>query len=185
MPNIPYISPETYEPKQLIDDVVARRGCLLNLDKILLHSPVLAAGWGTFMGTIRTGLTIDHKLRELAICAVGVLNHAGYEVHHHLPILRAAGGTVDQIAALLALDSSPALDVFSEEEQAILQLATEMTRNVQVKPETMERLRRCAFTERQLVELVATVAAYNMGCRVIVAAGLEIEEDVHERIALT
>ena len=46
MANIPYKSTENYEPKAVLDAIAARRGAggLMNLDRMLLHSPPFAEG---------------------------------------------------------------------------------------------------------------------------------------------
>src|SRR6185436_9510962 len=98
MPNIPYKSTDGYEPKALLDAILARRkGNLLNLDRMLLHSPPLAEGWNFFMGNVRSKLALNGKLRELAICAVALLNGADYEFHHHMPVWMEEGARADQV----------------------------------------------------------------------------------------
>src|SRR5437879_4042289 len=88
------------EPRALVEAIRARRGgTLLNLDRMLLHSPVLAEGWNGLLRAVRTELEIPAKLRELAICVVAVLNGADYEYHHHSPLFLEAGGTAAQLHA--------------------------------------------------------------------------------------
>src|SRR5262249_11469009 len=89
-------------PKELVDAIRSRRpgGRLLNLDRILLHSPAYAKGWNTLFAQIRGQLTLPAKLRETAIMAVGALNQADYEwVQHESEYLK-AGGTQAQLTAL-------------------------------------------------------------------------------------
>jgi len=46
MPHVPYLPADLAEPKDIVDSVRARRGGhLTHLDRMLLHSPQLAAGW--------------------------------------------------------------------------------------------------------------------------------------------
>src|SRR6266850_3523491 len=83
---IPY-RPEGDEagPKELVDAIRARRkgGKLLNLDRMLLNSPTFAKGWNGMFAAIRNQLSLNPKLRELAIMAIGVLNKADYEWAQH------------------------------------------------------------------------------------------------------
>ena len=77
MPVVPYKPIDVQEPHKLVNAIRARRGgTLLNLDRMLLHSPVFATGWNNFLGTVRNDLKIPSKLRELAICTVAILNGA-------------------------------------------------------------------------------------------------------------
>ena len=68
-------------PEDLVNAIRARRpgGKLLNLDRMLLHSPAFARAWNTMFGAIRSQLALSPKLRELAIMAIGVINKADYE----------------------------------------------------------------------------------------------------------
>jgi alkylhydroperoxidase family enzyme len=98
MPRIPYQPADLAEPKEIVSAIRTRRGGeLLNLDRMLLHSPAFAKGWNAFLGQVRTGLELSPKLRELAMCVVAVLNGAEYEFLHHAPEFIKAGGTVEQV----------------------------------------------------------------------------------------
>ncbi len=176
MPRIPYLPVDLAEPREIVDAVRARRGgTLLNLDRLLLYSPELAAGWNGYLGAVRTRLALSPKLRELAMCVVAVLNGAEYEFVHHAPVLLEAGGTQAQVDALrdpgrAAADTA----LFDETERAALAVAIAMTRTVSVDDAAFEALR-ARLPERELVEFVATVAAYNMVSRFLVAFQVEPE----------
>ncbi|HET9035955.1 MAG TPA: carboxymuconolactone decarboxylase family protein [Myxococcaceae bacterium] len=164
-------------PAEVVGPIRARRpeGKLLNLDRMLLHSPSFAQAWNTMFGTIRQKLAVPARLRELAIMSIGVLNHADYEWFQHEGEFLKAGGTKEQLAALknpsAALKDSKHFD---EAELATLALTSEMTHNIQVKPATMKRIR-AVLPDDQVVELIGTIAGYNMVSRFAVATGLEPE----------
>jgi alkylhydroperoxidase family enzyme len=181
MPKIPYASLSGNEPKDvqdLIDAIRARRGGkALNLDRVLVHSPPFADGWNTFFRKLRNELSLDAKLRELAICAVGVLNGADYELHHHIPEFHKAGGTPDQITALYAIDDAAKdADVFNAAERAIIRLSIEMTRDISATPETLEAVKALLPGTQQVMEAIGVIAAYNMVSRILLTAGVELEE---------
>lgn len=173
---IPYADVDA-APKELVDAIRARRadGALLNLDRMLLHSPGLARGWNGMFGAIRGQLALPARLRELAIVAVGVLNGADYERLQHEPELLKAGGTAAQLAAVRRLRRTrPDPRLFDAAERAALALAVEMTRRVKVRPATVRRLR-ALLPDAQVVELAGTIAGYNMVSRFVVATGLALE----------
>lgn len=90
---VPYLPEDLKYPEQLVQDIRERRGgILLNLDRILLYNDKLALGWNTYFGALRSGLSLEPKTRELAICYVGLLNNAEYEVHQHRSEYVKAGG---------------------------------------------------------------------------------------------
>ena len=91
-------------------------------------------------------------------------------------MLLAAGGTEAQVEALRDVDAAgDRADLFDRGELATLRLAVEMTRSVRVADATFDEARAALADDARLVELVATIAAYNMVSRVIVALGIEPE----------
>ena len=174
MPRIPYRDADDPEIGDLLDSIKARRkGKLINLDRMLLHSPPFARGWNALLGAVRRDLEIAPRVRELAICAVARLNRAEYEWRQHAPEFLAAGGPQRQLDALRDVErAAPDTELFDEAERAALQLTLEMTRSVEVSEATLARAR-ASFGERQLTELVGTIATYNMVSRFLVALGVD------------
>jgi alkylhydroperoxidase family enzyme len=176
MSRIPYVPIDIAEPAELVAAIRKRRGgTLLNLDRMLLHSPGLAGGWNAFLGAVRTGLTLDPKLREIAMCVVAVINGAEYEFIQHAPVFIRAGGTQAQVDAMrdpdLAMRDAA---LFDAGERAAIALTAEMTRNVRVHDATFAAVR-AQLSEQQTVELVGVIATYNMVSRFLVALGVEPE----------
>ena len=174
---IPYVPDAQAGPPELVDAIRARRagGKLLNLDRMLLHSPAYAKGWNAMFGAIRNQLSVPARLRELAIMAIGVLNHADYEWAQHEGEYLKAGGTQAQLARLKQMPAAlKDAALFDEAERATLALTSEMTRDVVVSKQTMRRIR-AVLPDAQVVELVGTIAGYNMVSRFVVATGVQLE----------
>jgi alkylhydroperoxidase family enzyme len=176
---IPYLPDDDRAgPPDLLESIRARRpnGKLLNLDRMLLHSPNFATGWNTMFGTIRNKLSLDGRLRETAIMSIGVLNKADYEWIQHEPEYLKAGGTKEQLAALKQDIAGAEKDgkLFTEPERAVLALTREMTKNIEVSPATLKRVR-SVLNDQQTIELIGTISGYNMVSRFAVATGLEVE----------
>ncbi len=164
-------------PPDVVGPIRARRpgGRLLNLDRMLLHSPAFAQGWNSMFAAIRGKLALPAKLRELAIMSIGVLNRAEYEWFQHEGEFLKAGGTKEQLAALRnAKTALTDTRHFDEAERATLALTSEMTKDIQVKPATMKRIR-AVLPDDQVVELIGTISGYNLVSRFVVATGLEPE----------
>ncbi len=177
MSRVPYVAAEPIAGEsELVTSIRARRGGkLLNLDRMLLNSPAFARGWNGHLGAVRKDLALDPKLRELAVCAVAVLNDAEYEFEQHEPEWRNAGASGAQVVALRKLVSGAIPAGFDAVESAVLQLTVEMTRSVKVSDGTFERARALLGDERLLVELVGVVATYNMVSRFLVALAVDLE----------
>jgi len=164
-------------PKEVVDAIRARRagGKLLNLDRMLLHSPAFARGWNGLFGAVRGQLAVPARLRELVIMAIGSLNRAEYEWAQHEGEFLKAGGTHAQLAALRDVPVAVTNDkLFDDAERATLALTLEMTRAIQVSETTMKRIR-AKLPVDQVVELIGTIASYNMVSRFVVATGVELE----------
>jgi len=176
---IAYLSDEQVGPPDLVTAIKSRRsgGKLLNLDRILLHSPNFTKGWNGMFGAIRNQLSLPGKLRELAIMQIGVLNKSEYEWGQHEGEFLKAGGTREQLDALRAGAAASGGDpkLFDESERATLALTREMTRKIEVSDATMKRVR-SLLPDAQVVELVGTIAGYNMVSRFVVATGVEMED---------
>lgn len=174
---IPLIPEDTEQPSELVAAIRARRkGKLLKLDRMLLHSPPLAEGWNVYLGKVREELQVPIMLRELAMCVVAVLNDARYEYEHHAPLYVSAGGSIEQAQAIRNV-AEPGFNkqLFPELDQAVIELAREMTLQVNVRDTLKEQLLALIGT-RQTVELVGVVATYNMVSRFLVALGITNEE---------
>jgi alkylhydroperoxidase family enzyme len=176
-PRIELRPDEMLAPADVVTSIRTRRGGqLLNLDRMLLTSPNYAVGWNTFLGAVRTGLGLNARLRELAICAVAVLNRADYELVQHAPEFLACGGTQAQLDALQDYDRA-LLDTacFDEAELATLALTREMTCQVQVPVACFSRLQQALPNQQHQVEMVGVIAAYNMVSRFLEALQVPAE----------
>ena len=176
MPRIPYQPADLALPADIVDSIRRRRGGrLLNLDRMLLHSPSFARGWNAFLGEVRGGLELPPKLRELAMCVVAVLNGAEYEFHHHAPEFIRAGGSQAQVVAMRKPEAAGSSAAFDAAERAVIRLTIDMTRNVAVGETTFAEVRASLRSDRLVVELVGVIATYNMVSRFLVALGIEPE----------
>ena len=149
-----------------------RRGELLNIYKLLLHAPRLAATWFEHFNAVRWQTQIEGRLRELLIIRVALLNRSEYVIRQHLPRLAQAEGLSAQECDALAEWKASAS--FDERERAALAFADEMTRSGEVSDATFGDVRR-HFGERQVVELAVLVATYNMHNRVFAALKIDLE----------
>ncbi|KAH7131215.1 AhpD-like protein [Dactylonectria macrodidyma] len=174
---VPYISnpPLVASPEEeaIVAAIAARRypRPLQPLDLALLHSPAIANGWNTFVGAVRQQTSLPDDLRELAICRIAAVNRAWYEWMHHAPLAIKAGVSskaMEKIKVDTSLLRSAHAGAFSDRQWAVAVVTDEMTRNVQVADETFAWLK-SLFADKEVVEIVATVACYNCVSRFLVA----------------
>jgi alkylhydroperoxidase family enzyme len=155
----------TPEAAPLVERIVAERGELLHLYQMLLHSPPLAEGWLTFFTAVRHKLDLPGDLRELVIMRIAHLNGAPYEAEQHRPIALREGLRAEQLDALADWEGSPA---FTPAQRRVLRLTDAITRDIHFDDALVQEVRD-DLGERQTVELVATVAGYNLVSRFLEA----------------
>jgi alkylhydroperoxidase family enzyme len=150
----------------------ARRGRLINVYRLLLHSPALAEAWFGLNNAVRWKTQLDGRLRELVIIRVGSLCRAPYILRQHIPKLALAEGL--QPAEWEALSSWRESSLFNERERAALAYADVLTETTAASDATVSGLKPF-FDERQIVELTVLIGAYNMHARVLNALDLDLE----------
>ena len=174
MARVSYV--EEKDHPELVDLIgkirAGRRGALINVYKLLLHSPSLAAIWLEFVSAARFKVDLEGRLREIVIVRVAHLNCTAYVFKQHVPQLSAPEGLSDAECEALA-DWRKATS-FSPRERAALAYTDAMTRDVAVPDDVFEALR-AHFDERQIVELSVLIGLYNMHTRVFTALGIDPE----------
>ncbi len=199
MARIPYADCTSDAVRPLADRIAAERGSVLHLYQMLLHSPPFAEGWLKYLTAVRHQSSLSGALRELIIMRVALLNNAPYEADQHAPIaLReliimrvallnnapyeadqhapiALAEGVDQ-AKLDALAQWQDCDRFDERERAVLAYTDAMTRHVQV-PDAVFAAVSALHDPKDLVEITATIAAYNMVSRFLEALQIHSHDE--------
>lgn len=163
---VPLVQPGTRpELAEIEGRILEERGRISLLYQVLLNSEPIAAGWERMLTAVRNQTGVPADLRELMILRVAVLNGAEFEFDAHIPHAQRAGISAAKIAA----SREPTLSTeFSALETLVLELTDAMTRDIVVPDALMDRLRD-HFDPKGIVEVVATVAAYNMVSRLLVA----------------
>jgi AhpD family alkylhydroperoxidase len=171
---IPYADPARPESRALAERITRERGQLLHLYAMLLHSTPVAEGWLRFLTAIRHECALPGALREMVIMRIAHVNGAPYEAAQHAPIALREGLTEAQVEALTDWHSSP---LFDDTQRAVLAYCDAMSREIRVPAETFAAIR-SIFGERELVELTATIGAYNMVSRFLEALQIDHHDDL-------
>ena len=145
---------------------------LLNLFKVLGHSPYIGLNWHRLGNSILTGEELPPRLREIAILRVGSLTKSDYEFTQHTNIGLSAGLTQEQIQAIHDWQSSP---LFNEQERAVLAYVDEVERDIKVSDNTFTALKGF-LSEHAIVELTVVIGYYGMVCRFLIALYVELED---------
>lgn len=150
----------------------ARGGRLINVYRLMLHSPMLANAWFEFNQAVRYSTEIDGQSREIAVIRVAILNNVEYVQRAHGPAYALKEGlTPEQVAAIA--DWQPST-LFNEQQRALLAYTDAMTKNIDVSDDIFAAIRGY-FNERQTVELTMLIGTYNMFTRVLQALKIDPE----------
>ena len=174
MARVSYVDEQSHpELAELIGKIRAgRRGSLINVYRLLLHTPSLAAIWLDFVSAARFKTALDGRLREMVIVRVAHLNRTAYVFKQHVPQLSVPEGLSDaESEALADWRNAPS---FSPRERAALAYTDAMTLDIAESDDVFDALR-SHFDERQIVELSVLVGLYNMHTRVFTALGIDLE----------
>jgi alkylhydroperoxidase family enzyme len=145
---------------------------VINVYRLLLHSPPLAETWFAHNNAVRWSTELDGRLREMVIVRIGYVTGVQYVVKQHVPKLALAEGlTLEECQALKDWEASV---LFGGRDRATLAFADAMTRDIRV-PENVFGALPGYFNSRQIVELAVLIGTYAMHTRVMQA--LEIDPE--------
>ncbi len=167
--------PDDRDPQfaELIAQIRAQRGGrLANLYRMLLKSPPVAEGWLHLLTNVRQKCDLPGQFRELAILRVAILNGADYEYRAHVPHALKGGVSQAQVEALPHWQESR---LFDRRQTAVLAYTDAMTKEVHVPDHIFNPLRQ-HFNEREIMELTATIATYNLVSRFLEALQIDPEK---------
>jgi 4-carboxymuconolactone decarboxylase len=173
---------EEHDHPELADQIGklkgGRGGRLLNVYKLLLNSPTLAATWFDHVSAVRWQTQLDGQTRELAIIRIGILNRVAYVLAQHVPAYALQEGLTQEQCDALADWSASSL--FDAKQRAVLAYTDAMTLQIQVPDDVFNGLKP-HFTDQQIVELSVLIGTYNMHTRVLQALEIPLESTAPAR----
>ena len=138
------------------------------------NHPVLAHAYFTFNGHILYTSSIDARQRELVILRVAALRHSEYEWAQHVHLGRQAGLVDTEIERVI---EGPAAAGWSPFEAALLAATDQLIADARIGDETWSALAD-VYDERQLMDLVFTVGAYETLAMAFCTFGVQMDADL-------
>ena len=166
-------SPELQEFYRRIERTSGGLG-VLNVFKVMAHTPELMRSWWDMMMVALTGLSLDARLRELAILRLFQVLRCEYGFAHHVRLAKRIGLTPEEIEALADYESARA---FSEVERLVLRYTDSVT---DLEPDAPDLARELLahLSERDLVELTFCIANWNLMARLLKPLSVELEPPI-------
>ena len=171
-------TPATDELREFYERIERTSGGLgvLNVFKVMAHSPQLMQSWWGMMAVLLARLELDPRLRELAILRLFQVKRTAYGFAHHVRIGKQVGITDEQIAAL---DGYAESGLFSEVDKLVLEYTDSVTTLDDASPRIATALRE-HLSEQELVELTFCIANWNMMAHLLPPLEVELEEPAQE-----
>lgn len=167
--------PDSEELRELYERLSANPMGILNIFRVMAYNPKLLRNWLRMATPLLTGgLSLEPRLREIAILRVAQNVHSDYEFGQHIPIARAAGLADEEIAALKEYESGEA---FSELERALIRYVDAVQHFDANAPDHARELKRW-LSDRELMELSFVIGHWTMVACVLVPLEVELDEHV-------
>ena len=173
MARISYIEEKDHpELSAEIAKIKGGRGALINIYKLLLHSPKVCMTWFEYIGAIRWGTKLSPRLREIAIVRIAQAAKYAYALQQHVPTIAVPDGvTLEECEALKDWRGSK---FFSEAERTALAYVDAVREGAGVSDDIFEAVRK-QYSEREVVELTVLTGVYIMHNRIFTALKVDLE----------
>ena len=163
---IPLLERDQVSPEiaTVYDALLKQRGVVPNMFKTLAHTPSLALGVAGFLKSLLGEGALPGWYKELIATRLSVLLHSQYAVAAHALSARQKGASDAQIAAVQGdFETGP----FTEQEKVGFQCAERLHQSAEKLDDAFFAQLKSAYTDSQIVELVATAAAFELFPRLV------------------
>ena len=163
---IPLLERDQVSPEiaSVYDALLKQRGVVPNMFKTLAHTPGLALGVAGFLRSLLSDGALPGWYKELIATRLSALLHSEYAVAAHAVSARQKGASDAQIAAARAdFESGP----FTEQEKLGFRCAEKLHQSALELDDAFFAQLKSAYSDPQIVELVATSAAFELFPRLV------------------
>jgi alkylhydroperoxidase family enzyme len=149
----------------------------LNALGLFARHPQLTTAFNTFNGHVLFATTLTPRQRELLVLRVAVRRDAAYEWAQHVVLALDTGLTLDDLARV---SEGADADGWSPLEAALIRSADELLDDARIGDDTWGALT-SALDERQLMDVVFTVGAYDLVAMAFRTFDIELDDDLKSR----
>jgi alkylhydroperoxidase family enzyme len=148
----------------------------LNVLGLLAHHPALTRAYHTFNGQVQFATTLSTRQRELLVLRVATVRRAEYEWAQHVVIGRDNGLDDADIARVA---EGPGAAGWDPLERAMVAAVDELLADARIADGTWDVLRR-DLDDKQLMDLVFTVGAYEVLAMALRTFGAPLDDDLRD-----
>jgi len=149
--------------QEIYDALLATRGVVPNMFKVLAHRPEIARGVAGFLKPLLADGALPGYYKELIAVRVSQQLRSAYAERAHSISARHKGASEQQIEGLADFETGP----YSEKERQGFRLADRLHRGPDAVDDNFYSSLKRSFTDLELIELFLTAAAFEMFPRFI------------------
>src|ERR1700675_560851 len=153
----------TPDAAAMYDALLAQRGVVPNMFKVLAHAPDIAKGVAGFLKPLLSDGALTGWYKELVAVRVAILQESEYAIRAHAASAKKKGAGDEQIAGVKDFERGP----FSDKEKAGFRAADRLHGGARGVDDAFYGEVRKFFSEDEVIELFLTAAAFEMFPRFI------------------
>ncbi|HEY8527273.1 MAG TPA: carboxymuconolactone decarboxylase family protein [Acidimicrobiales bacterium] len=167
------------EPRHPLPTTDGGRPKALNALGTMARYPALTRAYHVFSGHVQYATTLSVPQRERLVLRVAAVRRCAYEWMQHVVLARDAGLGDEEIARIA---EGPDAADWAPLDRALLRAVDELLADAEISDATWEALAR-ELDERQLMDLVFTVGAYDALAMALRTFGVEADDDLLRAVA--
>jgi len=162
---IPLLERESASPdaQKIYDALLAARGVVPNMFKVLAYRPEIAQGVAGFLKPLLSDGALPGFYKELIAIRVSEHHQSTYAVRAHSISAQQKGASEQQITDVANFETG----AYSEKEKLGFRLADRLHRGPDAVDDAFYAALKSSFTDAELIELFLTAAAFEMFPRFI------------------
>lgn len=164
-PRVALLEPQAASPEaqKIYEALLAARGVIPNMFKVLGHRPEIAQGVAGFLKPLLSDGALPGFYKELIAVRVAQHQNCVYAIRAHGISARQKGASEEQIGSVAAFESGP----YSEKEKFGFRLADRLHQGATAVDDPFFSSLAAHFSELERIELFLTAAAFEMFPRFI------------------
>ena len=167
---LPYLDEKDASPEVL--RILKSGRVVLNVQKMTANAQKIFLVRSRLSNALFTQISIDAKLREIAILRTARDCHSIYEWTQHVPAAKHVGVTDEQIGAIENWQSA---QCFSEVERLVLQFTDEVNAQVKASRPTLEALKK-HLGAGEIIELLIIIGHWRQTASILETTEVELED---------
>ena len=138
-------------------------GRLIGIFHPLLYSPEMSSAFLAFQLAEAKSTSLDARVRQVVILAVGAVWKAPYEIYAHAAVARKLGFSEEEISKLSVGESPESL---SDAERIAQQYASQLTASHVIDDDLFAAAKK-TFGQKGLVDMAQLIGAYHLVCAIL------------------